>query len=81
MGKIRWPETLRQNKLASCIKFSRGYSWPAPDPSGFERTGVVLPAVNAKFPSSLQFWLKGFLDSTDDGCVVTHCKDLAERLF
>lgn len=81
MGKILWTETLRQNKLASCIKFSRGFSWPAPEPSGFERTGVIFPAVNAKFPSSLQFWLKGFLDSTDEGCVVTRRKDLASSLF
>lgn len=40
-------------KLYSCINFPGGYSWAALDPSGFGRTGVILPAVNATFPPSV----------------------------
>lgn len=74
MGKICWPETLRQKQIVVIvvIHFYRGCSWPAPHPSGFGSTEVNLPAVNATCPPSLQFWLKGFLDSTDGGCVASY---------
>lgn len=77
VGKRHWG----RSKLYSHINFSRGHSWPGPDPSGFGRTGVIHPAVNATFPPSLQFWLKGFLSSTDEGCVVSHGEDLPKGHF